>query len=296
MPVSQDFSDHLGSGATTLARCWKLTRSDGWARGFTDHDADVTFDGVTFSAGSGLSAQAMTQTTGLSIDNTEALGALSAAMISEADIEAGRFDGAEVEAWLVNWADPRQRHLQFRGRLGEITRAGGAFRAELLGLSDALNTPQGRVYQTACSAVLGDRRCGVDTTDPAFRLEAGVLSSEGARAFVLDAGADFSPDWFARGRVTVLDGPAKGLAGVVRVDTRLAGGRKIELWQGLRAEVPAGTRLRVEAGCDKHADTCRDRFANIVNFRGFPHIPGEDRLLSVPVREGNAFLFPGGAK
>lgn len=135
--MTQDFLDHLASGLTTLSRCWCLRRADGWVQGFTDHDTDISFDGVDFRAGTGLTANALMQTTGLSIDNSEALGALSDASVTEADIRAGRFDGAKVEAWLVNWENPAERILQFRGTLGEITRSGGAFRAELLGLTEA---------------------------------------------------------------------------------------------------------------------------------------------------------------
>ena len=32
------------------------------------------------------------------------------------------------------------------------------------------------------------------------------------------------------------------------------------------------------------SQTCRDRFDNVVNFRGFPHIPGNDFVISYPVQ------------
>ncbi|WP_288928620.1 DUF2163 domain-containing protein [uncultured Maritimibacter sp.] len=295
MALSEDFLDHLQSGLTTLARCWLLRRKDGWVRGFTDHDTDVVFAGVTFRADTGLTAHALMQTTGLAIDNTEALGALSDASVTEADIRAGRFDGAEVEAWLVNWANPDERLLQFRGSLGEITRSGGAFRAELLGLTETLNRPQGRVYQSACSAVLGDGRCGFDTNQPGFSEELAVVAIEDDVRFTLD-GADEQPErWFEKGRFAVLDGGAAGLVGVIKNDGIGAGGRVVELWQALRAPMRVGDRVRIEAGCDKRHQTCRDRFDNIVNFRGFPHIPGEDRLLSVPV-QGTTVDETGGGK
>ena len=135
---------HLDTGATTLARAWLITRADGVRYGFTDHDRDLSFDGITFRADTGLSAAALAQSTGLSVDNTEALGALSDASVREDEIEAGRFDGADVRAWVVNWADPDVRWLQFRGTIGEIRRSGGAFQAELRGLTEALNRPCGR--------------------------------------------------------------------------------------------------------------------------------------------------------
>jgi uncharacterized phage protein (TIGR02218 family) len=276
---------HLATGATEVARCWKLTRSDGVVLGFTDHDRDLTFDGVTYCAGTGLSAAAVSQTTGLAVDNTEAVGALTATAVCEIDIAAGRFDGAEVEAWLVQWSAPENRALQFRGSIGEVTRAGGAFTAELRGLSEMLNVPRGRVYQKRCAAVLGDEVCRVDLSGPAFSVEAPILYLEGQRVLEVDTGSAFETRWFERGVLTVLDGEAEGLSGVIKRDRlEQTGLRRLELWDRLRAPLAAGDRVRLTAGCDKSMGTCRDKFLNILNYGGFPDIPGEDWLVTHPTR------------
>ncbi|TMV36307.1 DUF2163 domain-containing protein, partial [Thioclava sp. BHET1] len=142
--------------------------------GFTDHDLDLEFEGIVFRAGTGMTAAALMQTTGLSVDNSEALGALSDAGIRAEEILAGRYDGAEVRAWLVNWAEPEARILQFRGSFGQIRQEDGQFRAELRGLTEALNQPQGRVYQAGCGAALGDGACGFDLATPGYREERGA--------------------------------------------------------------------------------------------------------------------------
>src|SRR3712207_7264503 len=46
--------------------------------------------------------------------------------------------------------------------------------------------------------------------------------------------------------------------------------------------ISPGDAFTLSAGCDKSFSTCRDRFANSVNFRGFPHMPGNDFALSYP--------------
>ncbi|MCC5985835.1 MAG: DUF2163 domain-containing protein [Rhodobacteraceae bacterium] len=274
---------HLQTGITTVARCWKLTRADGAVLGFTDHDRDLTFDGVTFRADTGLSARAVEASAGLAVDNSEAMGALVDAGLTEADIMAGRYDGAEVALWEVNWESPDQRRLAFRGTLGEITRAGGAFRAELRGLTEALGQARGRVFQPQCGAVLGDAACGFDLGAPGFRAEVAAEVIEAAHSFAFGALAGFSERWFAFGRLEVLDGPAAGLSGVIRSDrTGPDGLRRVELWQGLALLPRPGDLLRLEAGCDKRAETCRFKFDNFLNFRGFPHIPREDWVLGYP--------------
>jgi uncharacterized phage protein (TIGR02218 family) len=275
---------HLGEGITGVARCWKVTRRDGVVFGFTDHDRMLAFDGVEFRPETGLSAAALTQTTGLSVDNTEAVGALSDAAMTEADIAAGRFDGAQVEAWLVQWAAPENRVLQFRGSLGELTRANGAFTAELRGLAEAMNTPTGRVYQRACSAVLGDGECRFDLSQAGYFAVGAVAAVQDARVFTFDGLDPFEPRWFERGRLEVLDGEAKGLVGAIKIDRVDGTLRRVELWDRLRAGVAVGDTVRITAGCDKRMETCRLKFANLLNFRGFPDIPGSDWQVAHPSR------------
>lgn len=282
MALMAELQAHLDGGATTLCRCWVVRRRDGRTFGFTDHDLDLTFGGVTFRAGTGLSAQAVQKSTGLAVNNTEVIGALSDASVTEADLMAGRFDGAEVMAWLVNWKDVSQRHLLCRGNVGEVSTGGGEFRAELRGLSDRLNRTTGRVYQPVCDAALGDLACGIDLGLPAYSAQGLVAAVAGLQELVLDGAAGFAEHWFERGSLTVLDGPAAGLGVAIKRDLTEGPHRRVTLWQELRAPVAAGAQVRIVAGCDKRLATCRDKFANGLNFRGFPHIPGEDWMMAYP--------------
>lgn len=286
MPVPEALAAHLAEGTTTLCRCWAVLRRDGVTLGFTDHDTDLTFDGVLFRADSGLTGQALQQTTGLAVDNGEAMGALRSDAVTEADLVAGRYDGAEMRAWLVNWTDIGQRHLLFRGSIGEVQTGGGSFRAELRGLTEELGQPMGRVYQRHCNARLGDRACGVNLSDPAFSADAVVVDAAGGAELRVSGVAGYGTEWFARGRLDVLSGAASGLSAMIKADTLDGTDRRIALWQELRAPLVTGDRVRLQAGCDKRAETCKAKFGNFARFRGFPHIPGEDWLMAVPKSSG----------
>lgn len=281
---AEALAGHLATCATTVCRAWAVTRRDGTELGFTDHDQPLVFEGITFSADSGLSARAIEQTTGLAVDNSEVVGVLTDPAIREADIAAGLFDGAQVRCWIVNWAAVEQRKLVFRGTLGEIERSSGAFRAELRGLAEALNRAGGRVYQKACDAVLGDVRCGVNLDDIAYQKETEIVSIDRGVRFTLPSQPEYSDGWFSRGRVLVRSGAAKGAIGVVKQDREVGGSRLVETWEILSPALSPGDLVRLEAGCDKRIETCRVKFDNLLNFRGFPDIPGEDWLTSYPVR------------
>ncbi|KEP71666.1 hypothetical protein DL1_01280 [Thioclava dalianensis] len=287
MTYSDALKAHLASGSSTVARAWAVTRSDGEVLGFTDHDRALEFAGIRFAPESGMTAKALAQGTGLAVDNSEVYGALSSEAITEADILAGRYDGAELWAWIVNWAEPDEHALIFRGSLGELTRQEGAFTAELRGLAEALSVERGRVYHPRCAAVLGDGACRFDLAQPGFTFEGPVARTRDRVVFELVAVAGFQPRWFEKGRFRVLSGEAAGLVGLIKGDHLFgAEGREIELWQAIGAPVVAGDLVRLEAGCDKRAVTCREKFSNFINFRGFPHVPGEDWLVSYPVQGG----------
>ncbi|MFD1882361.1 DUF2163 domain-containing protein [Paracoccus pacificus] len=268
--------------STTIARAWSVTRADGMVVGLTDHDQPLHFNGIDFRPDSGMSARAIVQGAGLSVDNSEAAGILSHDAISEPDLIAGRWDGAEVMLWELNWQQPSAgARLIFRGSLGEITRVGSQFKADLRGLSEPLGKAQGRVYHPRCSAQLGDAQCRIDLDDPRFGLNAKVEIAEEGRVFTWKALNTFDDRWFERGVLRVEGGTAKGLSGTIKNDRLDASGaRRIELWLPLGAMPETGDAVRLIAGCDKRGPTCRLKFDNYLNFRGFPHLPSEEWLVA----------------
>jgi uncharacterized phage protein (TIGR02218 family) len=280
--IHPELKARLQGGATTLCRCWRLKRGDGVVMGFTDHDRTLEFEGVSFRADTGLDASAIQMGNGLSVDNGQAVGALSDVGISEADLAAGRYDGAEVDQWLVDWTDPELRFHLFRGSLGEIRRTETSFEAELRGLEEKLNVPIGRTIKRGCDAVLGDKRCGVEVSDPRFSYEVEVAKIETGGQLTLARSGSYATGWFTSGTVRWLSGSNAGLTGAVWHDRLLGTVRVLQLAADPGHPVSVGDRLLVIAGCDRRAETCRTKFDNFLNFRGFPHIPGEDWVLAYP--------------
>jgi uncharacterized phage protein (TIGR02218 family) len=284
--IPEEFQTRLDSGATTLCRCWKIERSDGRIFGFTDHDLDLSFDGLVFEAGSSLDANALQLSTGLSVDNCQAQGALSAEAISEEDIRAGRFDAAKILHWLVDWTRPDLRVLLFSGSLGEFRQVDGRFEVELRGPGETLNAPVGRSILRTCDRVLGDAKCRVDLDADRYNAEAVVSADAEGGRLVCKAGSQFAHNWFRHGTITWLTGENVGVSRVIRGDRLIEGnGREIDLWRAPPFLPRKGDQVRLFAGCDKLAGTCRAKFDNFLNFRGFLHLPGEDWVAAYP-REG----------
>jgi uncharacterized phage protein (TIGR02218 family) len=272
----------LDSGITTLCRCWVIERADGVTQGFTDHDEDIALDVVVCRAGSGLTGSEVTQKLGLAVDSSELSGALADDTLSEADLAAGRYDKAAVEIWLVDWSEPVLRVLLAKGTLGEVRREGLAFTAEVRGLSDRLAQESGRLFTATCSADLGDSRCGIDLGNSAFRGAGSVTSTDATSTFTASGLGSFGDGWFTAGKLTFSSGANSGLSVEVK-SHRKGGAVSLVLWQAMPEPVAVGDTFIVTAGCNKQFETCRARFNNAVNFRGFPHIPGNDFVIAHPL-------------
>jgi uncharacterized phage protein (TIGR02218 family) len=281
--IPSSLQSKLDSGVTTLAQCWIVRRRDGGVLGFTDHDRDLIIEGISCRAGTGFAASEAAQRFDLSVDGAEISGALSDDLLSEADLAAGRYDAAAVESWLVDWSEPSLRLLTARGRLGEVRREGRAFTAELRGLADLLSQDSGRLYTAGCGADLGDGRCRVDLGSPAWRGTGSVAATFGVSTFAV-AGLDgFAPGLFGGGRLSWSSGANAGTAIEIKQHRVVGGQIRLSLWQAMAEPVAPGDGFVITAGCDKRFATCRDRFGNAGNFRGFPQIPGNDFVVSYPV-------------
>ena len=281
---------HLAGDATTTCRAWRVTRRDGVVLGFTDHDGDLTVDGTLCRAASGFSASDEEAATGILASSSDVAGGFSSDVIAEEDLTAGRFDGARVELFLVNWADTSQSVLLAVREVGEVTRSGGQFTAELRSLANRLDQPQGRLFNRRCDAALGDARCGVDLMG--FTGQGSILAMADRSHLTVSGLASFAAGFFDQGSLRF----ASGERAEIEAHTVLVDGTvQLSLWLPMERDVAGGEAVTVIAGCDKRFSTCKARFNNHLNFRGFPHVPGSDFAYSYVdgerVHDGGV-LFP----
>lgn len=280
--LSAEYAAHIASGATHLCWCWKVERTDGVILGFTDHDVALTFEGLSYLPAHGLEGGELTSKLGGSVDTSEVLGVLHSDAISDDDLTLGRYDGATVTTTRVNWLDPEVRDRQRVDTIGEVTREDGLFRAELRSAQQDMNIVQGRRYQSLCDAELGDARCGVDLDDPQFTFAASVLEVVNRQTLRIGDLSAFEKGWFSHGKVLWQAGQRMGLTDRVIAHAVNGTDHLLSFDGPVGGWVQPGDALQLVTGCDKAHATCRLKFANVGNFRGFPHIPGNDFLLSYP--------------
>jgi uncharacterized phage protein (TIGR02218 family) len=285
--IGADLAAHLAGGETTLAQCWRVIRTDGVVLGFTDHDVALTVSGTPCRPLHGLDGGEVPARLGAQVETGEVIGILADEAIAEDDILLGRYDGAQVETWLVNWRSPDQTLLRRVDTIGEIIREDGIFRAELRSAQEALNTVRGRLYQGLCDAVVGDARCGVNLGASGRSGTATVTGIIDPFCVSVSGLAGFAEDWFAHGLASWSLGKKAGLTDAVLTHNRIGDAIVLGFVHRVGDWVAVGDTLTVTAGCDRRFATCREKFGNTVNYRGFPHVPGSDFVLRHP-REGDA--------
>ena len=284
--LSPALQSHLDDGTTTLSWCWRISRVDGVALGFTDHDRALSFDGTAFEPESGFAASEIRAGSDLAVDAQDATGVLTSDRITETDILDGRWDNAAVELWRVNWADTSQRVLLRRGAVGQIRRGRIAFVAEVRSLAHVLGQTVGRTFQAGCDAALGDARCGIDLENAVYKGMGVVTDLLRDRAFMASGLSGFDAGWFASGTLTWTSGANAGRATEVLAHGLDGSIATLTLLEAPVRAIAEGDGFIARAGCDKRIATCSAKFANVANFRGFPNVPGQDAVLRYASQDG----------
>lgn len=260
------------------AYCWKLELHNGTVMGFTSHDEDLTFDGVTYEAATGFEPSAVDTTADLSVDNLDVEGMLSSDRITEDDIGAGMYDFAKMTIYLVNWQDlTLPKHIIRRGTIGQITNNQIGFTAEVRGMMESYQQTGGEVYQKLCRAQLGDSGCKMDLTG--WKATGTITKVYNSVCF--DTTISAEAGLFDYGVVTFTSG--KNNNAQVEVLTQSAAGT-VTLYLPAPYGPAVGDTFTIVAGCDKNFSTCTNKFQNRSNFRGEPYVPGTDYTVSYPAK------------
>lgn len=264
----------LDGDLTTIALCWRIERRDGVAIGLTDHDRDLTLDGIVHRAAPGMTPSAIKRSDGLDADTMEIAGALTSGAISAADLLAGRWDGARVRLFAADWRGGDERIALGEGRIGAVETRGASFTAELRGASAALDRAVADATSPDCRAELGDKRCRVAMAGR--RCLATVAAVDDAR-LTLDR-AEPAGNAYGYGLLRWLSGANGGLESAIAASD----GMLVTLRAAPPLAVVPGTLVELIEGCDKTLATCAERFGNAANFRGEPYLPGIDLLTRYP--------------
>lgn len=272
--ISNGLKTHLAGEVTTLATLWKITRLDNKVFAFTDHTRDITYGGITYLASTSYAPSAIKTTAALNVDNLEVQSFLDSETITEHDLMAGLWDYATVLVMRINYMSPGDGvEIMRKGTLGNVKTGKTSFVAELRGMTQPLQQAIGRIFTPGCDADLGDTRCGVSISS--YTVTGTVTSVISGHEFK-DTGRTESSGWFNDGMLTWTSGNNN----TYKMEVKTFTNGTFFLQQAMPNAIQVGDTYSVHAGCDKTLSTCKNKFDNVINFRGFPHVPGNDRMMA----------------
>jgi uncharacterized phage protein (TIGR02218 family) len=258
---------------TSMALCWRLERRDGAGIGLTSHDRPLVLEGTMFEPAPGMMPAAITRSLGLEPSSSEVAGALSSDALEESDLALGRWDGANLQLTVIDWSDTATDPIALLGgEIGAVAIKDEDFAADLTGAAARLDDPVCPATSPECRAHFGDKACRIDLAGRT--LSANIVGINGAE-LTFDQLLD---DRFVFGRLRYMSGRNCGITSVILA----VNGAVVQVRDLPRAPVDAGCRVELREGCDKRFATCVSRFDNAVNFRGEPHLPGNDLLTRYP--------------
>ncbi len=261
-----------------MADCFTFTLRSGLILSYTNVDVSFSYGGNTYLGNSilvdGLKYKAAV---GLEVDQQQiTLAARSTDTITGGApflqaLRDGSFDGCEIERDRVFFSDfiggtAIGSVTLFKGRLGVVDEIGRTS-AKLTVNSDLVlldNDMPRNVYQPTCLHTLYDSGCTLIKN--AFGANGNVGTGSTASVIVW-SGASTS---FQQGSITFTSGANAGATATVG---SAVAGTSLTLLYPLETTPSPGDAFTVYYGCDHTPGTCKSKFNNLANFRGFPYVP-----------------------
>lgn len=294
----------LRSETPTTALCWRVVKNDGSQIRGTDHDVDLPLGGFesggTYYASSNITGSQFRSTDDLAVDNMEVGGAVPTddgsspptvtLDVTVRDIEAGLYQGATVYVYLVNWQAPSTDFVLWRrGYLGDISRdSDGKYSAEMRGVTQLMMQVFVRTYGERCEVrQFGDDECKVPVED--YERTGTVTAVTNRRRFNTTISVDNSEHvendggWFALGTITFTSGDNAGITREIRRDDEEDTFGRLSTWDTFPYDVQIGDDFTIRPGCDRTYSTCRQKYDNLLNFRGYGiFVEGVDAIQRGP--------------
>lgn len=265
--------------------CWKIVRKDNVTYRFTDNNTSIVLLGETYSPVAGVSVSAIQSEAGFRGANSEVAGIISSPNITTEALREGRFRGAVVHRYVVDWRYAFAGYLRYdKFLLNQPVFTGERWEGQLDGMSLLLRQQLGDVATSNCRYTLGDAGCKVNLAS--FTSSGAVVQAVTSRLLFTASHADFSgkaAEYYNLGVITWTSGANSGLTSEVALSGAPSGNViSFTLLDATPLNIAASDAFSIYPGCDLLESTCIAKFNNIVNFGGFNYMPGTDKVIRSP--------------
>lgn len=293
-PIFPSINGLLSQKTHRFATLWRIERTDGIKLLFTDHDAALNFNYLqalaipgTGSIGTdevytpigGISSSAKQKQAGMQDSNIDLKGVIDSAAITQADLQFGRYRDAKVIEILTDWKHPTMGAFQINTYyITALTNTKEYWQATVSALPIWLRRANGWVYSHACRYDLFDKNCTLNKAS--FAVSGSVTTVINDRRTFTSTGLANPIGYFAYGYIVWNSGFNVGLSTDIKNHSIL---HQIELQLNTPGPIFVGDTFTAYPGCDKLKGTCLTKFSNLINFGGYPYLPGNDKVIRGPL-------------
>ena len=252
--------------------CLRIVPTSGSPIYLTHHVRDLTMNGHTYLSTSGYDFSGYSAQANLSPAIFELAGIAGLAGIGYDEIASGLFDGARAYLFATTWRTPVEDEEPITASfLGKTTLKDDRYLIEEMALIDVLNQSVGKTYTAACPKAFGGQEYAGCKIALAAITATGTLTAVTSHSVVRDSTRTEAADWFGAGTLQFTSGANAGLR-PLEVKSYAADGT-ITTHEAFHYTPAVGDSYVLIPGCRKRLSDCRDKWSNVVNFGGFPHIP-----------------------
>lgn len=266
----------LAGNEFLMCELYTITLISGTILRYTDADIDITYLANTFTRMSPKISRDRTKlVVGIEVDTMKVTlcpattDLLSGIPVSQF-VSNGGFDAATVQVdrcFMPTYGDTSNGVVNiFTGDVSEVQFTRNEVILSISSDLQLLTTPLPRnIISPSCSHILFDSGC----TKVKSTYLVSSSCNAGSTVSVINATLAQASTYFDNGTITFTSGPNAGVTRTIR--SYLVGVITLAL---PLPNVPAtGNTFSAYPGCDKTSATCNTKFANLVNFRGFPFVP-----------------------
>ncbi len=238
----------------------------------TDFDRNLYIDNITYTSDQIFSYSNIESFNSLNADNFQIK--LSINHFNNKNFLHGLYNDAFITIFRTNYNDINKEKILLKsGRIKKIKITDNQITAEIKSISEKNKQLVNNKFSPSCRAQFCDELCKLKEVDFLYAGQVTEIVTENKK--FVDISLSKPKNYFKYGILTFTNGENANLKQDVKYNHK----HEIELTLTTPNKIKPGDQYNIIAGCDKLASTCTNKFNNIINFRGEPHLPGSQNLF-----------------
>ncbi|MBL1420252.1 MAG: DUF2163 domain-containing protein [Alphaproteobacteria bacterium] len=278
---------HLALNVTQICHCLKIEKGD-ISLYLTDHDRPLLFLEDGYFPDENLTIAPAKFYRNLRDDQFEISSFIDDNGLSYDLIEADHLQDAQFYLYQVNWGKPDEYNLLKIGVVGDVYLEAAHVKLAMHGIAKPLEKRHNRLLQEKCDAQFAGDRCNIDTELAIYHKLGQVSLLKTTHSFEIELPSGVDSGYFDGGSLEWQSGENINVgAEKLRIMRQFKLSdciHSIILYRTAKYPIALEDELKLTVGCDKSFATCRDRFANSAEFRGFDQMPGKAFKFTYPQR------------